>query len=332
MGMTLTDARPCTHLSPTAGETIRIFDEEMVVKVRGEETGQTYAVIVGSVAPGGGPPLHAHPGSETCYILTGEFTFTLRDEHGVSTIVARPGDVVHAPAGALHRFENTSPARSTMLLVVAAETVDFLRELGATFPPGAQPALEKMLAIDAKYGIETVYGEAGSRPEPPKNGTTSDRARALAWRFQHANEQLIALITGCTPAQWRATCADTGWTVGVQAHHIAMGEAAFAGAVRDATMGHTHPPLTTAQLDDINAQHAAAFANVTIAETVSLLRDNGARAAETFRSLSEAQLGLPITLMADQPISVADVIEQCAIDEIERHGGYIRAALASKQS
>lgn len=327
MATTMKTATGCSHVLPDDGEVIRIFDEAIVVKVSGAETGQTYAVLVGSVAPGGGPPLHAHPGSETFYVLSGEFAVTQRDERGVSTFRTGPGTVVNAPGGALHRFENVSPTRSTMLMVVAAETVDFLRELGAAFPPGAQPDMEKMLAIDAKYGIETVYGEDGARPEPPAAGMMSDRARALAWRFRHANEQLIATIAGCTSEQWRAVCADTGWTVGVQAHHIAMGEAAFAGAVREALVGHAHPPLTTAQLDDLNAQHAAAFAHVTIAETVALLRDNGGQAAATFRGLSEAQLGQPIMLMEGETIRLVDVIEQYSIGEIERHGSYIQAAL-----
>ncbi|MCA1668270.1 MAG: cupin domain-containing protein [Thermomicrobia bacterium] len=320
MAMTIATEIGCSCVLPEGGEMIRIFDEEIIVKVDGAKTGGAYAILVGSVAPGGGPPLHAHPTSESCYILSGEFEVTQRDADGVSTFRAGPGTIVNAPGGVPHRFENVSPTRSTMLIVVPPESVDFLRELGAAFPPGAQPDMEKMLDIHERYAIETFQGEEGSRPEPPKEGATSERARALAWRFQHANEALIATIEGCTPQQWRAVCADTGWTVGVQAHHIAVNEAGIADVAKGVGAGHPHPPLPPGMLDEMNARHAEKFANVSKEETVALLRENGPLAADVYRHLSEAQLALTTTLAEGYTVSVADLIE--------RHGAEIRSALS----
>ncbi|HEY7910138.1 MAG TPA: cupin domain-containing protein [Thermomicrobiales bacterium] len=317
----------CSCVHPDKGEQIRIFDEEIVVKVSGAETAGAYAIVTGSVAPGGGPPMHAHPGNETFYVLSGEFAFTQRDARGVSTFRAGPGAILHAPGGAPHRFENVSPTRSTMLIVVSADSVDFLREMGAAFPPGAQPDMEKVLDIHARYNIETIHGEEGSRPEPAKDGATSERARALAWRFAHANDALIATIEGCPPEQWSAVCTDTGWTVGVQAHHIAVGEAALADVVRCVAEGHPHPPLPPGALDAMNARHAEEFAGVTTEETMALLRENGTLATQTYRGLSDAQLALTTTLAEGYTVSVADVIERHAIGEIERHGAALRDAI-----
>ena len=328
MGTTIATEAGCSHVLPEGGEMIRIFDEEIIVKVNGAETGGAYAVLVGSVAPCGGPPLHAHPTSESCYILSGEFEITQRDAHGVSTFRAGPGAVVNAPGGVPHRFENVSPQRSTMLIVVPPASVDFLRELGAAFPPGAAPDMERMLDINARYNVETIHGEEGSRPEPPKEGATSERARALAWRVQQANDALIATVEGCTPEQWRALCADTGWTVGVQAHHIAANEAPIEDAIRAVAEGHPHPPMPPEKLDAINARHAEEFANVTKDAVVALLRDNGAMAARTYRDLSDEQLSRTATLMVGgHPASVAQLIEYLAIGEIERHGAHIRSAI-----
>jgi quercetin dioxygenase-like cupin family protein len=327
MATTIATEIGCSCVLPDDGEMIRIFDEEMVVYVSGAETGGAYTVLVGSVAPGGGPPLHAHPTSETFYVLSGEFEITQRDATGVSTFRAGPGTIVNAPGGAPHRFENVSPTRSTMLIVVPPESVDFLRELGAAFPPGAAPDMEKMLDIHARYALETFHGAEGSRPEPPREDATSARARELAWRFRHANEQLIAMIAGCMPTQWRAICADTGWTVGVQVHHIAVNEGVLAAVAGDAAAGHPHPPLPPGKLDEMNARHAAEFANVTKEETLALLRENGARAAETYRRLSDAQLALMVTLAEGYTVSVADVVERHGIGEIEGHGAYIRDAI-----
>ena len=156
----------CSVVLPIEGERIPIFDDEVVVKVNGVQTAGAYTLVTLSLAPGGGPPLHAHRGSETCYVLSGEFEFTVRDARGVSTFRVGPGAVVHAPSGAAHRFENVSPTRSTLLQVLSPELVDFLRQVGAAFPSGAHSDTEKMQAISAKHGTVMIYDAEGSRPEP----------------------------------------------------------------------------------------------------------------------------------------------------------------------
>jgi quercetin dioxygenase-like cupin family protein len=172
-----TDSRTidgCSHVLPDEGDVIRIFDEEIVVKVEGADTGGAYTVLSGSVAPGGGPPLHAHRTSETCYVLAGEFEFTQRTPRGITVFRAGPGAIVNAPAGVPHRFENVRPTRSTMLIVASPELVGYLRALGAAFPPGARPDTERMLALNARYGIETFYGEEGSRHEQSMTMRSAD--------------------------------------------------------------------------------------------------------------------------------------------------------------
>jgi quercetin dioxygenase-like cupin family protein len=323
----LVQASGCVCVPPAGGEEIRIFDEEIVVKVSGTEGDGAYAVLVGSVAPGGGPPLHAHPSSETFYVLSGEFDFTERGADGVSTYRGGPGTTFHAPAGVPHRFENVSPTRSSMLFVVPVESVNYLRELAAAFPPGAQPDMEKMLALHAKHQVETFYGESGSRPEPATGEAPSARAHALAWRLQAASDSLAATLAVCTAKQWRTVCADTGWTVGVQAHHVAVNEAAILAVAQGVVAGHPHPPLPPGKLDEINARHAADFADVTPAETIPLLRDQIARATAAYRTLSDEQLALPVTLAADYTVTIAELIERLAIGEVERHGAFIRAAI-----
>jgi quercetin dioxygenase-like cupin family protein len=319
----------CLIVAPGEGEQIRIFDEEVSVKVTGLDTAGVYALATISVAPGGGPPLHAHAGNETFYVVSGEFEFTQRDASGISTSRGGAGTVVHAPGGAAHRFENVGAERGTLLFVVAPDAIEFLRDLGAAFPPGAEPDMEKMLAIHEKFGVVTVYGAEGSRPEPPKDGATSARARALAWRFQQAHEALCAAIERCTPEQWRAVCADTGWPVGTQAHHIAVNEATIADVILSAAKGRPHAPKTNAELDEINTRHAQAFAHVAQAETVELLRRNGEWAARGYRLLTDDQLALSVTtLVGAESKTVAQLIEDLAIGEIAGHWSYIQKALA----
>ena len=196
------------------------------------------------------------------------------------------------------------------------------------FPPCSQPDMETMLALNAKYGTEMIHGGEGSRPEPPTDGATSAEARALAWRYQQGLEALIVTIEACTPEQWRAVCADTGWTVGVQAHHIAQNGAMITGLIQKVANAQPLPAITLAMIDAANARHAEEFAHVTQEDTIALLQENGARAAQTYRGLSDTQLAQTATLRADgPPMSTVQLIEYLAIGEIERHGEYLRRAI-----
>jgi len=329
MATNLATSLGCSYIAPNEGERFNIFDDEIAVKVDGTETDGAYAVVTITTAPGGGPPLHAHPGSETFFVLSGEFEFTQRDASGASTFRAGAGTVVHAPGGTPHRFENVSATPSTLLIVLEPVALDFLREAGAAFAPGTEPDMETMLALTTKYQMESFYDGDGARPEPPREGATSAQARALAWRFTHANDALIELVERSTPEQWRAICADTGWSVAVQAHHIADNHAHLAGMIRQIAVGQPPAPVPVEIKDAANARHAEAYANVTQAETVALLRRNGALAAEIYRSLTDEQLvRTAVTLVGAPPSTVVGLINYLAIGEIERHGQAIREAIA----
>ncbi len=330
METTTTKRQNPAHLTPSDRERFSIFDDEVSVKVTGRETDDAYAILTITTAPGGGPPLHAHHAAETFVVLSGEFAFTQRDAVGASTVRGGPGCVFHAPADTVHRFENVSLVPSTVLIVSEPKLLDFLREAGQAFPQGSEPNMEKMLELNAKHDINVFYTGEGSRPEPPKDGATSAAARALAWRFAEANRALIGVLEQCTPEQWRAICPDTGWTVAVQAHHLAVEHGYISGVLRQIAEGRP-PALTTMdQVDEANARHAEAFANVSRSETIALLRENGAVAFETYRRMSDAQLAHDATLLVGAPPStVQGLIEYIAIGEIERHGRAIREAVGA---
>jgi mannose-6-phosphate isomerase-like protein (cupin superfamily) len=69
----------------------------------GTDIGAGVCVIVVDSSPGEGPRLHRHPYEEIFVVHEGEATFTLGDEQ----IVAKPGDVLVAPAGTPHKFVNS---------------------------------------------------------------------------------------------------------------------------------------------------------------------------------------------------------------------------------
>ena len=156
----------------------------------------------------------------------------------------------------------------------------------------------------------------------------SERARALAEQFERVNDDLIATVERCTAEQWRATCADTGWSVAVQADHLANGEAFIAERVGQIARGEAAPPLPLATIEQANEQRAAQAADVGRDEVIAMLRRNGATAAQMIRDLDEEQLGRTGQIVVELPVwSVEQWIENLSIGELERHGGAIRQAV-----
>lgn len=156
-----------------------------------------------------------------------------------------------------------------------------------------------------------------------------ERAEALAQRFEQLNNDLISKVEGCSDAQWATKCADTGWSVAVQAHHTAVNEAGLAGMVGMLANGQDVPRLDMDAIHAGNAKHAEEYANVSREETAKLLRENGAKAVQTIRSLSDEQLDRTSDIAGGRVSTVEQLIHFLNIGELERHGEHLQQAVAS---
>ncbi len=154
-----------------------------------------------------------------------------------------------------------------------------------------------------------------------------ERAETLAERFEQLNNDLISQVERYSDAEWAATCADTGWSVAVQAHHIAANEAELAGMIGMIANGQPVPALSMDAIHVGNARHAEEYANVSREETAKLLRENGAKAAQTIRILSDEQLDRTSNLTG-RTITVEQLIHFLNIGELERHGTHLHKAVA----
>jgi hypothetical protein len=138
----------------------------------------------------------------------------------------------------------------------------------------------------------------------------SERAGALASRFEAENDGMIATVEGCSDSQWQMICAGEQRPVAVVAHHVAAAYKVVCGWVETVATGQTLPELTHAKIDEINAKHATRFASPTRDDTLALLRSGGAAAASMVRGFSDEQLDrtgtMPLfdgyTLTAEQVI------------------------------
>lgn len=154
----------------------------------------------------------------------------------------------------------------------------------------------------------------------------SEHARNLAQQLEQANQALIATVEGLSDAQWRAKTPDDGRTVGVVAHHVASSHKQVAGLVGAIAHGQPVPTITMDMVHQGNAAHAAQHANSTKAETLALLRQNGAAAVATVRGLGEAELGRTATFPMGA-MSVAQVVERVLIGHAQGHHGSIKKAI-----
>jgi uncharacterized damage-inducible protein DinB len=150
-----------------------------------------------------------------------------------------------------------------------------------------------------------------------------ERVQALAAEFERANDELIAAVEGLSDGQWRTLCEGEGWSVAVTAHHVAVGHAAVAEMLRMAARGEARRP-SFEQLHERNARHAEEYAEVGQAETIDLLRRNGAEAVAVVRGFDDADLEI---VPGGDGRSPAVLIERVLIGHVRGHLASIQTAV-----
>lgn len=150
-----------THVPPDGGITKWFSGDVYSVKLTAAQTHGVLGVVEASVPPGGGPVAHTHADqSETFYLLSGELEFL----DGDTTFTARPGDLVHIPAGLRHRFTNVGVHTAKMLFFYTPGGAEGLfveggdePVPGVPVPPwGPERFQGHMLELFAKYGLEAL--------------------------------------------------------------------------------------------------------------------------------------------------------------------------------
>jgi hypothetical protein len=139
---------------------------------------------------------------------------------------------------------------------------------------------------------------------------------------------LIAEVEKCPEDKWgTARSKPEDWPACVVAHHIASSHGAVSGIAMMIANGQPMPPVTVEMIHEGNARHAREFANVGKAETLKMLREEGAKAAQLVRGLSDEQLDRTADLIG-RPMSAAAVIEHILIDHARQHTESFKGALA----
>jgi uncharacterized damage-inducible protein DinB len=157
----------------------------------------------------------------------------------------------------------------------------------------------------------------------------SKRADALAERILQGARALAALAEDLSDSEWQTVIPDEGRSVGVIVHHVASMYPAEVDLARLLASGKPIEGVTHQAVDQMNAEHAQAFATVSQRETLELLRRNSKAAADAVRQFGDEELdqAAPISLNGDAPLTAQFFIEDHALRHSFHHLANIRAAL-----
>ncbi len=154
------------------------------------------------------------------------------------------------------------------------------------------------------------------------------KGEALAKQFEGKVQEAAAVIEKLSDADWKKTTSAEKWSVGVVAHHVAVGHEGIAGIIKTVSTGQPMPHFTMDMLHAMNAKHAQEYANCTKAETLALHTKNAAAAAALLRGLGDADLAKSAAVHVGMPpMSVEQIVNGILINHVDEHVGSIRATV-----
>lgn len=134
-------------------ETIRIGQVGVRYILESADTGGAVVAFEFTVPAGARVPIpHSHRDfDETIYGLQGVLTFTVE---GKANEIA-PGDACFVPRGAVHGFDNKTPADAKALAVVSPGILSpqYFLDMAAIVNAGGPPDVEKLKAAMLKHGL-----------------------------------------------------------------------------------------------------------------------------------------------------------------------------------
>jgi quercetin dioxygenase-like cupin family protein len=125
---------------------LKIVGENVTVLASGAQTGG-YEIFWQVGAEGSGPPPHNHPWDESFYVVKGEIAFGIEEKE----MVARPGTLVHLPAGTMHWFRFGEGGGEMISMTSREAASRMFTDLDREISP-ENPDLRKLAEIGARYG------------------------------------------------------------------------------------------------------------------------------------------------------------------------------------
>jgi quercetin dioxygenase-like cupin family protein len=139
--------------APAAGRTLNVLGVTHIYKAMGRDTAGSLSFWEDVVPPGTGVPPHVHDREdEAFYVLSGEIQVEFEGEPAPRRI--GPGGFFYRARRRRHAYRNVSdqPARVLVLCTPSCGLDQMFAELESA-TAGGMPAIGKLAAIAAKYGV-----------------------------------------------------------------------------------------------------------------------------------------------------------------------------------
>ena len=152
------------------------------------------------------------------------------------------------------------------------------------------------------------------------------RAKALAARLVEGAKALADYVTELSEEQWRAPVDGDGRSVGVVVHHVASLYPVEVQLAYQLAQGKPITGVTMEAIHNMNAEHAQEHHDPDRVETLRLLVNNSAEAAQMISEFSNAELdgAAPVSLYdGEPPLTAQFFIEDHAMRHSYHHLGRI---------
>ena len=159
----------------------------------------------------------------------------------------------------------------------------------------------------------------------------SKRADNLAEALEKGAQALASFANNLTDSEWQKPLPQDGRKIGVVVHHVATVYPLEIKLAQGVAKGDPVVGLHMDGIHSMNAGHAVDNNDVSQEETLKLLNQNSAAAANAIRALTDAELdtAVPVSLYADAPVTCQFVLEDHAVRHSYHHLAKVRAALNS---
>lgn len=160
--------------------------------------------------------------------------------------------------------------------------------------------------------------------------TATTRTHEIGQQFEDLNDEVAAIIEGCSDQEWQAVSVGEGWTIAAVAHHIAIVQQAFVGMVEHFSRGRTYSPDFT--MDDIhrkNAEHAQEYAQADRQECLDILASSRATMRNLIEGFDDSDLDRVAGTFGGNALSIGQVLEHVVVGHVREHLGSMNATLAS---
>ena len=127
---------------------LNVVGERITVLASNAST-QGYEIFLQQGEEGTGPPPHSHDWDESFYVIKGNVEISYGDQ----TVSAKPGTLVHLPAGTIHGFR-FGAGGGEMISVTSqnGQAARLFTTLDQEIPVGSLD-IPKLISVAGKYGV-----------------------------------------------------------------------------------------------------------------------------------------------------------------------------------